>query len=75
MFSNLLRATFTTHLMTPHDVKFLANLLLTPPQYAVFMVQWKKGLENLMATHAGHANQGLAALTVDHLVGEGACTK
>lgn len=73
-FSNLLRATFTTHLMTPHDVKFLANLLLTLTQYAVLMVQWKRGLENLIATYAGHANQALAALTIDHLAGEGAHT-
>lgn len=55
-------------------LSFLANLLLTPTQYAVFMVQWKKGLENLMAMYAGHANQAPAALTVDHLVGEGAHT-
>lgn len=60
--------------MTPHDVKFLANLLLTLTQYAVFMVQWKRGLENLIATYAGHANQALAALTIDHLAGEGVHT-
>ncbi|TRZ10798.1 hypothetical protein HGM15179_016316 [Zosterops borbonicus] len=73
-FSNLLRAIFSTHLMTPHDVKFLANLLLTPTQYAIFMAQWKKRLENLILTHAGHANQALAALTADQLAGEGAHT-
>ncbi|RMC21245.1 hypothetical protein DUI87_02104 [Hirundo rustica rustica] len=72
-FNNLLRATFTIRLMAPHDVKFLANLLLTPTQYAIFMAQWKKRLENL-TTYAGHANQALAALTIDHLVGEGVHT-
>ncbi|TRZ06805.1 hypothetical protein HGM15179_020304 [Zosterops borbonicus] len=73
-FSNLLRAIFTTHLMTPHDVKFLANLLFTPTQYAIFMAQWKKRLENLILTYAEHAKQALAALTIDQLAGEGAHT-
>ncbi|KAL2305530.1 LOW QUALITY PROTEIN: hypothetical protein Nmel_007521, partial [Mimus melanotis] len=63
-------ATFTTHLMTPHDVKSLANLLLTPTQYAIFMTQWKKRLENLIVIFAGHANQALTPLTIDHLAGE-----
>lgn len=57
--------------MSPHDIKFLANLLLTPTQYAIFMVQWNKGLENLITMYAEHANQALAALNIDHLAGEG----
>ncbi|TRZ06668.1 hypothetical protein HGM15179_020439 [Zosterops borbonicus] len=72
--TNLLRAIFTTHLVTPHDVKFLANLLLTPTQYAIFIAQWKKRLENLILTYAEHANQALAALTTDQLAGERAHT-
>ncbi|TRZ05657.1 hypothetical protein HGM15179_021450 [Zosterops borbonicus] len=73
-FSNLLRATFTTHLMTPHDVKSMANLLLTPTQYAIFMAQWKIRLENLIVTYAGYTIQALVALTIDHLMGEGVHT-
>ncbi|XP_063277423.1 endogenous retrovirus group K member 5 Gag polyprotein-like [Prinia subflava] len=60
--------------MTPHDVKSLANLLLTPTQYAIFMAQWKRRLENLIITYAGQANQALVALTIDHLAGERAHT-
>lgn len=34
------------------------------------MAQSKRRLENLITTYAGHANQALAALTIDHLMGE-----
>lgn len=70
-FANLLRSTLSTHVMTSHDLKGLAKLLLTPTQYTIFDAQWKKELETLLVRFLGHANQNLAALMTDHMAGEG----
>lgn len=69
-FESLLSSTLSAHLMTPHDIGSLAGLILTSTQCTLWEAEWKKGLQALILTYVGHRNRDLAALTLDHLVGE-----
>ncbi|XP_064914236.1 endogenous retrovirus group K member 8 Gag polyprotein-like isoform X3 [Columba livia] len=70
-FASLLSSVFDTYVMTPHDLKSLARLLLTPTQYTMWESQWRTGLQTILLGYAGHANAALAALTIEHLTGTG----
>lgn len=63
-FASLLSSVFDTYVMTPHDLKSLAHLLLTPTQYTLWEAQWKGGLQALLLTYVGHNNAAIAALTL-----------
>ncbi|XP_055554235.1 endogenous retrovirus group K member 5 Gag polyprotein-like [Falco cherrug] len=58
--------------MTPHDLKSLARLLLTPTQYTLWESHWRGGLQALLLTYVNHNDAALAALTIEHLTGTGA---
>lgn len=70
-FVSMLDSVFTAHTITPHDLRSLTRLLLTPTQYSL----WEKELEiraqNLLLSFVGHVNQTLADLTVRQLMGTG----
>uniref|UniRef100_A0A8C0EKD6 Retroviral nucleocapsid Gag protein p24 C-terminal domain-containing protein n=1 Tax=Bubo bubo TaxID=30461 RepID=A0A8C0EKD6_BUBBB len=70
-FASLLALVFDTYVMTPHDLKSLAQLLLTPTQFSLWESQWREGLQVLLRAFVGHANQAVAALTIEHLTGTG----
>ncbi|XP_075278195.1 endogenous retrovirus group K member 7 Gag polyprotein-like [Opisthocomus hoazin] len=70
-FASLLSSVFDTYIMTPHDLKSLAQLLLTPTQYSLWESHWKGGLQALLMTYVGHGNAAIAALTIEHLTGTG----
>lgn len=70
-FASLLSSVLDTYVMTPHDLKSLAQLLLTPTQYSLWESQWRGGLQTLLLTYVGHNNPALAALTIEHLTGTG----
>jgi len=46
-FASLLSSVFDTYVMTPHDLKSLAQLLLTPTQYSLWESHWRGGLQAL----------------------------
>ncbi|XP_074424746.1 endogenous retrovirus group K member 7 Gag polyprotein-like [Larus michahellis] len=70
-FASLLSSVFDTYVMTPHDLKSLAQLLLTPSQYSLWESHWRGGLQTLLNSYVGHNNAALAALTMEHLMGTG----
>ncbi|KAM9590718.1 endogenous retrovirus group K member 5 Gag polyprotein-like [Morphnus guianensis] len=70
-FASLLSSVLDTYVMTPHDLKSLAQLLLTPTQYSLWESQWRGGLQALLLTYVGHNNPVIAALTIEHLTGTG----
>lgn len=70
-FASLLTSVFDTFVMTPHDMKSLAQLLLTPTQYSMWESYWRRGLQALLLTYVGHNNAAIAALTIEHLTGTG----
>lgn len=73
-FASLLSSVFDTYVMTPHDLKSLAQLLLTPTQYTLWEAQWRGGLQTLLLTYVGNNNNALATLTLEHLMGTGRYT-
>lgn len=70
-FASLLTSVCDTYIMTPHDLKSLSRLLLTPTQYALWESHWRIGLQTVLLGYAGHQNAALAALTMEHLTGTG----
>lgn len=68
-FASFLDSVFAVHKMSPHDLRTLAQLLLTPTQYALWETEWEKGLQDLLISFVGHANQTLANLTTRQLMG------
>jgi len=70
-FTSLLSSVFNTYVMTPHDLKSLAQLLLTRTQYSLWESHWRGGLQALLTTYVGHSNAAIAALTIEHLTGTG----
>ncbi|XP_064260287.1 uncharacterized protein LOC135290292 [Passer domesticus] len=69
-FSSLLLATFSAHVLTPCDIKYIMTMLLSSAEYALWEMRWKRLLNQLLKDYAGDQTQ--AALTVDHLAGQGA---
>lgn len=70
-FVTLLDSVLAAHIITPYDLKTLARLLLSPAQNILWEKEWEKGLQDLLLTYVGHANQTLAALTIRQLMGTG----
>lgn len=70
-FTSLLGSVFAAQIMTPHDLRPLAYLQLSPTQYAFWEKEWEKSLQNLLISYMGHANQMLAGLTLRQLMGMG----
>ncbi|OPJ89819.1 hypothetical protein AV530_014007 [Patagioenas fasciata monilis] len=70
-FASLLSSGFDTYVMTPNDLKSLAQLLLTPTQYTLWEAHWRGALQALLMTYVGHGNAAIAALTIEHLTGTG----
>ncbi|TRZ08201.1 hypothetical protein HGM15179_018906 [Zosterops borbonicus] len=73
-FVSLLDSVFAAHTMTPYDLKTLARLLLSPMQYSLWEKEWERGLQNLLLTYIGHADQALATLIIRQLIGTGPYT-
>ena len=71
-FISLLSSVFDAYVMTPHDLKSLARLLLTPTQYTLWESHWRGGLQALLLTYVNHNDAASAALAIEHLTGTGA---
>lgn len=67
----MLSTVLNSYVMAPHDLKSLSQLLLAPTQHALWEAEWRKLLEARLLTYTGNANQQLAVLTLDHLMGTG----
>ncbi|XP_056369957.1 uncharacterized protein LOC130265141 [Oenanthe melanoleuca] len=72
-FNNLVRATFTTHVLTPHDLKQMMTMLQSPTEYT----QWERGWNCLLQGFLADCtiDPARAALTMDHLAREGQFTQ
>ncbi|XP_017595458.1 PREDICTED: endogenous retrovirus group K member 113 Gag polyprotein-like [Corvus brachyrhynchos] len=73
-FVSLLDSVFAAHIMTPYDLKTLAQLLLSPTQNSLWEKEWEKGLQDLLLSYVGHVNETLAGLTIRQLMGTGPYT-
>ncbi|XP_064267004.1 uncharacterized protein LOC135294964 [Passer domesticus] len=71
-FRSLLQATFTANIFTPHDLKQLCTSLLSPTEFSLWELAWKRLLNDLLRGYAG--TPATANLTIDQLSGEGAHT-
>lgn len=70
----LMLATFSAHVLTPRDIKYIMTTLLSPSEYALWEMTWKRLLNQLLKDYAGDQTRVAtgAVLTIDHLAGEGA---
>lgn len=68
-FKNMIWATFTAHMLTPHNLKYVMAMLFSPTEYTLWEGGWKNMLNELLAEYANGLAR--ATSTSDYLAGEG----
>ncbi|XP_015504899.1 endogenous retrovirus group K member 6 Gag polyprotein-like [Parus major] len=69
-FQNLMSATLAAHVLIPHDMKYIMAMLLSPTEYTLWEIGWKRLLNQMLWDH--HGDQAWRELTIEHIAGEGA---
>lgn len=68
---SMLGTVMNSYTLVPHDLKALANLILSSSQYSLWEAEWKRFLRARLQLYQASGDSQKAALTLNHLAGEG----